>query len=215
MSNEELNHIRRDYVAPPLIELEMMQEPIIQLELWLDEAINTPSILNPTAATLATVSPLGQPNARVVLIKSIDENGLAFYTDYNSQKGRDLAHTPQATLNFYWEPLHRQVNIQGDVTKMSLEDSKTYFYSRPKDSQAAAAASNQTHPVSKDALMEQFNQFRSLDVVPYPDHWGGFFLTPIQFEFWQGQPNRLHDRIQYTKPDSNPTLLWQKTRVAP
>jgi len=215
MVNQELNQIRRDYVAPPLIELEMMQDPIIQLELWLDEAINTTSILNSTAATLATVSPSGQPSARIVLVKSLDECGLSFYTDYNSQKGRDLAHTPHATLNFYWEPLHRQVNIQGDVTKMSLEDSKAYFYSRPKDSQAAAAASNQSHPVSKETLIDQFNHLRTLESIPYPDHWGGFLLTPFQFEFWQGQPSRLHDRIQYIKPDSKPEAPWQKNRVAP
>jgi pyridoxamine-phosphate oxidase len=198
--------------------LEMETDPIVQLELWLDQAIHSEDILNPTAATLATVSKDGQPSARIVLVKSIDKNGLTFYTNYNSQKGVDLHHTPNACLNFYWEPLHRQIKIEGSVTKVSADRSKQYFYSRPKESQSAAAISNQSQPIAKDRLMAQFNQIRAQDTIPFPDHWGGYLVTPIRFEFWQGQPNRLHDRIQYIKHDITPNKThqqWQKVRIAP
>jgi len=214
MTCQDYHDIRNDYTAPPLIELEMAVDPRIQLELWLDEAIHTNAILNPTAAILSTVSKDGMPSARVVLIKAITDKGLSFYTDYNSQKGIELAHNPNVCLNFYWEAHHRQVRITGAVTTMDRQASDAYFHSRPHASQAAAAASQQSQPVEKADLQKQFIKFNNQTTIPCPSHWGGYWIKPNCFEFWQGQPNRLHDRIVYTPHPDKPTQ-WQKERRSP
>ncbi len=214
MNTKNLNELRYDYIAPSLNELEMAVNPIIQLELWLDEAIQSKQIITPNAATLATVNQNQQPSARIILIKAITENGLTFYTHYESQKGQDIAQNPKACLNFYWEPLHRQIKITGKIKKTSQKESETYFYSRPHASQAAAAISPQSQPINKETLHQEFNEINNQTKIPYPTQWGGYLLTPHAFEFWQGQPNRLHDRIQYTKPNPQKSQ-WKKTRLAP
>lgn len=151
--------------------------------------------------TLATATKDGVPCARIVLMKSFDERGFVFYTNYNSRKGAELAENPRACLLFYWSALWRQVRIEGTIEKVSEEESEQYFHSRPLGSQIGAWASNQSHPIESRAVLEaRFKEFDSKfgDNVPRPPYWGGYRVEPEVIEFWQGQENRLHDRLRYT-----------------
>lgn len=165
--------------------------------------------------TLATADTAGRPSARIVLMKSFDEQGFVFYTNYGSRKGQDLAENTRACLLFYWSPLWRQVRIEGAVEKVSEAESEEYFHSRPLGSKLGAWASDQSQPVaSREQLEKQFEEFNSkfADNVPRPPHWGGYRLRPDVIEFWQGRENRLHDRLQYNlQPDGS----WLIERLAP
>jgi pyridoxamine 5'-phosphate oxidase len=168
------------------------------------------------AVTLATADKLGRPSARIVLLKGVDQRGFIFFTNYGSRKGRDLEENPNAALVFYWPEQERQVCISGPVEKLSHEESDIYFQSRPKGSRLGAWASKQSEPVKdRAALEERWKEFQKRypgDEIPMPPFWGGFVITPVRAEFWQGRPSRLHDRFSYEKQDDG---TWRIDRLSP
>jgi pyridoxamine 5'-phosphate oxidase len=182
-------------------------------KLWSAICNHRPADIN--AMTLATVDQSGKPSTRTVLLKSVDERGFIFFTNYDSRKGRELSGNPHAALTFFWSDLERQVCVAGSVTKLPAAESENYFKSRPRGSQIGAWASNQSEPVLDRAVLEA--KWRELekkfpDKVPLPPNWGGFILQPERIEFWQGRPSRLHDRFcYYRQPDG----AWKIERLAP
>ena len=190
--------------------------PIRQFKIWFKEASASGlSEQDTTSMTLATADQAGQPCARIVLLKSFDESGFVFFTNYHSRKGSELAHNARACLLFYWAPLWRQVRIEGAVEKVSEAESDEYFHSRPLGSKIGAWASNQSHPVtSRNDLDEHFEEFsqKFSDDVPRPPHWGGYRVKPEVIEFWQGRENRLHDRLVYQRQSDG---SWRIERLAP
>jgi pyridoxamine 5'-phosphate oxidase len=190
--------------------------PIRQFDLWFREAnASGMSEQDATSMTLATADKDGQPCARIVLLKSFDETGFVFFTNYNSRKGSELADNARACLLFYWAPLWRQVRIEGAVEKVSKAESEEYFDSRPLGSKIGAWASNQSERVtSRNELDERFEEFslKFSDDVPRPPHWGGYRVNPEVIEFWQGRENRLHDRLVYKRQSDG---SWRIERLAP
>ena len=190
--------------------------PIRQFELWFQEAgASGMSEQDTVSMTLATASRDGRPCARIVLLKSFDDRGFVFFTNYNSRKGQELAENARACLLFYWSPLWRQVRIEGTVEKVSEEESDEYFHSRPLGSKLGAWASDQSQAIkSRNELEDRFEEFgwKFADNVPRPPHWGGYRVKPERIEFWQGRENRLHDRLLYTLQDDGGWLL---ERLAP
>lgn len=188
--------------------------PLTQLAHWIDDARNA-GMLDPVAACLATTSAGGQPSARIVLVREIGEGSVAFYTNHESRKGRELAENPAAALCFWWDKLQRQVRLEGTVTRMSQADAEPYFRERPRGSQIGAWASHQSRPVAERAMLEDrvaaiAEQFGD-EPVPIPDFWGGYRLRPSTIEFWQGRDNRLHDRIRFCATDGG----WTTDRLEP
>jgi pyridoxamine 5'-phosphate oxidase len=184
------------------------------LQSWLKDAEDE-HLLLPEAMTLATATKDGRPSARMVLLKKIDDPGLDFYTNYNSDKSRELDQNPVAALVFFWPSLERQVRVVGSVTRVSDEESDQYFRTRPRDSQIGAIASPQSEVIEREDLEERFRELeeRYRDrVVDRPAHWGGYRLKPDQFEFWKGRPGRLHDRILYKRQSD---ASWIIQRLAP
>jgi len=185
--------------------------PIRQFEKWFSElAAAGVSAQDSISMTLATAGKRGQPSARIVLMKSFDDQGFVFYTNYNSRKGQELAENARACLLFYWSPLWRQVRIEGPVTKVSAEESDQYFHSRPLGSKIGAWASDQSETVSDRAVLEKrFEEFdlKFGDNVPRPPRWGGYRVKPEVIEFWQGRENRLHDRLRYTLQSDGSWLI--------
>lgn len=207
--------IRSDYSKKKLEIGSMEKDPIIQLDHWLEEAIEA-DLPEPTAMCLSTVDAEGQPSSRMVLLKGINEGKLFFYTNYHSQKSRELEANPKCAASIYWPQLERQINIVGKVTKADSKTSDAYFQSRPWKSQVGAWASPQSEPIaSRNVIMLNFAKYSARYLgkkVPRPPHWGGFIIIPDVFNFWQGRPNRLHDRIKYTRQsDGN----WKLERIAP
>ena len=190
--------------------------PISQFELWFKEAsASGMSEQDVTSMTLATADKDGHPCARIVLLKSFDETGFVFFTNYQSRKGSELADNARACLLFYWAPLWRQVRIEGAVEKVSAAESDEYFHSRPLGSKIGAWASNQSQMVaSRNELDDRFEEFslKFADNVPRPPHWGGYRVKPDAIEFWQGRENRLHDRLVYTRETGG---NWRIERLAP
>lgn len=212
--NSSLPELRIEYEGRTLDKSDVAADPFAQFQRWLDEAIQY-NLTEPNAMTLATVDPGGKPSARMVLLRGLDERGLVFYTNYSSRKGRALAENPLAALVFFWGPMHRQIRIEGRVEKVSAEESDEYFHSRPRGSQLSAAASPQSEVIPNRAVLdaraaELDRQFPG--EVPRPDEWGGYRVLPDLFEFWQGRPNRLHDRLRYTRQASD---SWTIERLAP
>jgi pyridoxamine 5'-phosphate oxidase len=211
----ELQRLRDEYRLTGLTESEVDSDPVRQFEQWLETAIAA-RLPEANAMTLATATPDGLPSARTVLLKAFDERGFVFYTNYESQKGQELAANPRAALLFYWAALERQVRIAGAVTRVAREESLRYFHSRPAGSQLGALASPQSRPVPDRAELEarlhMLEQRYPAGDIPLPDYWGGYRVTPEMFEFWQGRANRLHDRLRYTR---TPTSAWAITRLAP
>lgn len=231
--------IRRDYTAGQLDRSGLDADPFAQFKRWFDEASRTKQAggrfrrfgiglyksfaalfssknLEANAMSLATVGADGKPSVRMVLLKGVDHRGFIFFTNYLSRKGRELEANPQAALTFYWPELERQVCVAGPVTKLPRAESEAYFHSRPRGSQIAAAASNQSQPVANRGELEKLfqlieQQFASKP-VPMPEHWGGFVLSPERIEFWQGRASRLHDRFCYSRSKDG---KWIVERLAP
>ncbi len=213
--SHNLANIRLNYSRQVLDETSVAKLPIEQFGTWLDEAIKAEAA-EPTAMVLSTVSQLGRPTARVVLLKDVSEQGFTFFTNYESRKGSDLALNPFAALTFFWPALERQVRVEGSVVKVDKEVSDNYFHSRPTGSQIGAWASPQSRVISERKVLEEADrkfteQFSGLEEIPRPQHWGGYLLQPERIEFWQGRPNRLHDRILYELVKQE----WHLKRLAP
>lgn len=205
--------IRQNYEKGELLESQAKQSPFDQFEIWINEAIALP-VAEPTAMTLATADATGKPTARIVLLKGYDTRGFVFYTNYESRKGADLVAQPNATLLFFWQPLERQVRIEGMVEKVSEEESDQYYHSRPLGSRLGAWASAQSQPVGIEELKAKVEAVGQKygDKPPRPPHWGGYRLRPSYFEFWQGRPSRLHDRLAYQQ---NTDGEWTIERLSP
>ena len=209
----DIADLRQEYMRESLDEKGVAPDPLKQFELWFDEAVEAQMPMV-NAMTLATVSPTGRPSARIVLLKGVDRGGFVFYTNYKSRKGRELTANPEAALLFYWEGLEREVRVEGRVEKISAQESDDYFGSRPLGSRHAAIASPQSKVVADRAALEaMFAEAaeRYGDKTPRPPHWGGYRLLPAAIEFWQGRPNRLHDRVLYTLKARG----WKIERLAP
>ena len=190
-------------------------DPVEQFEKWFNEALKA-NVLEPNAMNLATISAAGKPSSRIVLLKGIERKRLLFYTNYQSQKGRELAGNPACALNFFWPELERQVRISGYAERASVSESDEYFRTRPHESQIGAWASPQSAVIANRDILEQRaaemeKKFEGMSLVPRPQQWGGFAVTAFEFEFWQGRPGRLHDRVLYTLEGN----LWKINRLAP
>lgn len=211
---KNLEDVRREYLRQALRRDSLESNPITQLENWLDDASQV-ELVDATAMNLATVDENGQPSQRVVLLKDLTEQGLVFYTNLNSRKAQDISVNSKVSLHFGWLPLERQVKIQGKAVKLSKAENLAYFSKRPQNSQLAAWASNQSHPISsRQALNQAFEQMKnkfSKGKIPLPDFWGGYRVTPTKFEFWQGGGARLHDSFSYLPDGAN----WRIQRLAP
>jgi pyridoxamine 5'-phosphate oxidase len=211
----ELASLRESYTKGGLGERDLRKNPFEQFRVWFEQA-QAAEIIEPNAMTLATATPDGIPSARMVLLKGFDERGFAFFTNYESQKGRELAENPHAALVFYWAELERQVRITGTVTKTSQAESEAYWSTRPVASQLGAWVSEQSTVVPNRKVLEE--QMAALEKwyedveIPAPPYWGGYRVAPETIEFWQGRPNRLHDRFRYTKAGEG---KWQIERLSP
>jgi pyridoxamine 5'-phosphate oxidase len=207
-----LHKIRREYHGEPLEENGVHTDPFIQFDIWFKEASDS-GIEDVNAMVLATSKEGGTPSARMVLLKHFDKKGFAFFTDYQSRKGKELNSNPRAALLIYWKELNRQVRIEGDVKKVSEKESDEYFNSRPEQSRMSAIVSPQSSVVeSREWLENEFNLVHSKNApLTRPVRWGGYRLLPLRIEFWQGRPNRLHDRILYQLTDGK----WEICRLAP
>ncbi|MEO8040344.1 MAG: pyridoxamine 5'-phosphate oxidase [Betaproteobacteria bacterium] len=207
-------NLRKEYLRERFDEADAAADPIDQFRRWFDEALQA-ELPEPNAMTLATVDAAGAPSARIVLIKNFDARGFVFFTNYESRKGRELAANPRACLLFHWVELERQVRIEGAVTKIAAADSDAYFRERPLGSRYGAWASRQSAILpDRQALEAKLAQVeRELgNDPPRPPHWGGYRLQPDRFEFWQGRPSRLHDRLQYIPVAG---AAWKIERLSP
>ncbi len=218
MGKEKMNlaDMREEYQDQPLEISAVADHPIRQFEAWFQEAQNS-EITEPNVMTFATSAIDGKPSARVLLLKGIEDDGFVFFTNYNSRKGKELALNPNAAIVFCWLELQRQVRIEGIVKKVSEEESKSYFQSRPRGSQIAAWASPQSRVVSGRDILEKKvdeleKEFANEEKLPLPRFWGGYKLIPSMLEFWQGRSNRLHDRIRYSHQSDK---RWKIERLAP
>ena len=211
----DLGSQRREYGGERLLEADTPSDPFALFTTWLDIALYA-RVLDATAMALATASKEGHPSVRMVLLKGHDRAGLVFYTRYSTQKCQDIEDNPAAALLFHWREFDRQVRVEGRVERISVEASRAYFATRPRASQLAArAASGLDRIASADVLEKRFNEEAAQHAdkdVPMPEDWGGYRLSPQRFEFWQGRPSRLHDRLTYTL---EPTGLWTRQRLAP
>ncbi|MFT4937063.1 MAG: pyridoxamine 5'-phosphate oxidase [Paraglaciecola sp.] len=212
---DSLNDIRREYTKAGLDRDALENDPLVLFERWLKNAIDA-KIDDPTAMTVATVDANGQPSQRIVLLKDVSQGGFVFYTNLGSRKAQDLQQNTKISLHFPWHMLDRQVKICGTAQRLSNLEVASYFISRPKSSQLAAWASQQSRPIaSRQLLLAKFNQIKerfARGEVPLPDFWGGYRVLPHEIEFWQGGEHRLHDRFMYRK---NANDSWQIERLMP
>jgi pyridoxamine 5'-phosphate oxidase len=209
----DVAQLRKSYERDALDEAASAADPMQQFDQWLKQAIDA-QLPEPNAMTLATVAPDGQPSTRVVLIKGYDARGIVWYTNYESQKGRELSLNPKAALQFHWVELERVVRIEGTVEKVAEAESDAYFHSRPLDSRLGAWASPQSRVISsRTVLVTAAARYAAQYALspPRPPHWGGYRLVPNQWQFWQGRASRLHDRLRYRRDEQ----AWQRERLAP
>lgn len=214
MTEINVADLRANYTKGGIIDSDLPNNPIVLFKTWLDEALKS-QVMEPNAMSLATADKSGTPNVRMVLLKGVEGDTLHFYTNYESEKGKELADNPRASVAFWWPELERQVRITGDVEKLSEKESEDYFHSRPRESQIGAWSSNQSKEVlSRVELQTRFEKlkkrFEGVD-IPKPDFWGGYQISIEKIEFWQGRPGRLHDRILYVKNSEE----WTKSRLQP
>ncbi|QHS64053.1 pyridoxamine 5'-phosphate oxidase [Chitinophaga agri] len=212
--NKEVADLRKDYRLASLDEQDVAQDPLDQFERWWKDATSG-ELDEPNAMTLATSTPDGFPSARIVLLKSFDEEGFTFFTNYESQKARDMAANPNVSLLFFWRELERQVRIYGTVSKTSPEISDEYYKSRPLGSRVGAIASPQSRVIPGRSFLEENVRMVAeryvLEDPERPAYWGGYVVKPVKIEFWQGRSSRLHDRILYTLENGK----WLIDRLAP
>lgn len=230
--------LRREYALGGLRRADLEPDPLVQFRKWFDQATGARASgrvrkfliglyksllmvagaqpMDVNAMTLATADPQGRPSARIVLLKGLDERGFIFYTNYGSRKGQELAGNPQAALVFYWAEQERQVCVAGQVSQLPPAESQAYFRSRPRGSRLAAWASHQSEVLADRAALEaSYRQYEAQypgPDVPLPPYWGGYVLAPTRLEFWQGRPNRLHDRFRYTRQTDH---RWLIERLSP
>ncbi len=215
-----LYNLRREYRLHELDLNDLAVNPIDQFKIWMDQAkaIVDPNIpwYEPTTIMLATCDGQGVPHARVLLLKGFDDAGFVFFTNYDSNKGKQIAQNSNATMVIHWAPLERQVRVTGTLEKISTEASRKYFDSRPRGSQLGAAASAQSQVVANRKLLddqvEELDKAYQTKKIPMPRNWGGYRLKPTAIEFWQGRPNRMHDRLLYTRKENT---NWVISRLAP
>ena len=214
--NHDLADLRRDYKRGALDETSVQADPVDQFAAWFDE-VQAADLTEPNAVIVATASPDGNPSVRTVLLKGFGPDGFRFFSNFDSQKGRDIAANSRVALLFYWAELERQVRIDGVAGQLDREATRAYFHSRPRGSQLSALASPQSEPIAGraelDALFERAESDHPTDEVPLPDFWGGYLVVPRRFEFWQGRPSRRHDRITYELPTNGES--WSIGRLAP
>ena len=206
--------LRKSYNLAGLRRADLEANPIRQFQKWLQQAIEA-QLLEPTAMTLATTDKNGRPSSRMVLLKGLDERGFIFYTSYESRKARELEENPNAAIVFYWAELERQARVTGAASRIPRAESEAYYKTRPRGHQLGAWVSAQSEVIARRAVLEdrlkQFEQ-KFPNAAPLPPFWGGYVLAPVEIEFWQGRPNRLHDRFRYSKQaDGN----WLIERLAP
>ena len=207
--------IRKEYSRESLDEAEVDRDPVAQFGKWFDEALSA-ELYEPTAMALATVDERARPSSRMVLLKGYDARGFVFFTNYASRKGRELAANDHAALLFFWAELERQVRIEGTIERVSAAESDEYYATRPLGARIGAWASPQSEPIGKHALMAKVAEMGLRHGLrpSRPPHWGGYRLAPEEFEFWQGRPSRLHDRIRYRRRSAHPAT-WTIERIAP
>ena len=210
---DPIAQLRKNYTFGQLSETEVSSNPLDLFQVWFDQAVKA-ECPEPNSMTLATADSAGNPSARIVLLKGADSNGFSFFTNYESQKGKELATRPHAALLFHWHELERQVRIKGVVERVSAAESDAYFHSRPAASRIGAWASPQSSEIPNREFLEEAEKRFAADFgdkPPRPEHWGGYRLRPTEIEFWQGRPSRLHDRIHYQLHGAQ----WRITRLAP
>ena len=212
---DKIRDIRREYDIGQLRREDLNADPLKQFDVWLQDAVNA-KLPDPTAMTIATVSPEGQPSQRIVLLKDVSEGGFVFYTNLGSRKAQELAHNPKISLHFPWHYIERQVKVCGQVYPLSKSEVAKYFVSRPKESQLAAWASQQSKPIStRQMLMSKFEEVKqkfAQGEVPLPSFWGGYRVIPHEIEFWQGGEHRLHNRFVYVLDEHK---QWNIERLMP
>ena len=214
MGNTKIADLRQEYARESLDEHNVALDPIAQFSRWFQEAMGS-ACAEPNAMTLATAEQDGRPSARIVLLKGFDARGFVFFTNYRSRKGRELALNPQGALLFHWIELERQVRIEGEVEMVAREESDEYYASRPLGSRLGAWASPQSEVIARrEELQSRLSEVSAKfgDDPPRPEHWGGYRLAPDVVEFWQGRPNRLHDRVRYIRESAT---VWKIERLAP